>query len=297
MVEYIEFCYSNKVPSSIHRLHLKNKAKDLLQLLNLNDKANYPIFLQMSRREIITHVLHYTYTFINIKHYQYAHEKILKCYGLIAAPGIDEYSYEDVYTYCGKSSLNKIERFTDKWPSRIIYIRPSGKTIAELIDNISKLLADIIIDALSKSKINEPIFNVQLNYYDVHSYWPYITVTTEREKEVKANRNESIFLFNTPIANAELQNYKSEELNEMFAEFDQYVQSKEAWDKGSDLLIKTSRLLTENKLNGKIPVSDDFIVFAVDWSMIPEADEIEDVLLRCGADRSNIKEWKKLKWF
>ncbi|WP_143075829.1 hypothetical protein [Parafilimonas terrae] len=69
---------------------------------------------------------------------------------------------------------------------------------------------------------------------------------------------------------------------------------KEDWETGDDLLIKTSKLITANKLKGKVPVSDDFIAFGTDWSM--EYD-IETILLKCGADKDNVKQWKKLNWF
>jgi len=295
-VEYIEFCYSNKVPSSVHRLSLKNNKKVLLQLLNLNAKGGYPIFLTLSKDDIIKHALSDTYTLIlDIKNYQYSDEKISKSYGLASVPGIAEYGYEDVYSYDDKFSLNKIERFTENWPPQIIYKKPSGKIIGKLIDDLSKILSDTIIDILDRTKIIEPIFNVQLNYHAVDNYWPYITIITEKEREeAKTNKTESLFLSHTPVANEELRDSKSEELNEMFAEFDQYVRAKEAWHKGSDLLIRTSRLMTENKLKGKIPVTKDFIVFATDWSMM---EDIEKILLKCGANKIKVKEWKELNWF
>lgn len=291
--EYIEFCYSTKIPSDVQKFIINEK---IFQSISLKERGDFPIFSDLSTQDIIDRVLQHPYTFLDTKLYEYTDERISKSYGIAISPGIGEYSYEDVYSYDG-FSLSKVERFIENWPPQIKYIKPSGKAIKELINDLSILLADVIIDALGKSKIDERVFNIQLNYHDVDNYWPYITITTEKEKESKANKNESILLFSVPIANAELENYRSGKLNEMFSEFNQYIQSREAWDTGRELLIKTSRILTKNRLNEIVSVSNDFIVFAVDWSMIPEENEIEDVLIQCGTNKSRVKELKKFKWF
>lgn len=299
LVEYVEFCYSNHVPSALHRLVLKEDKKQIFQSLNLNGRGSYPIFSSMSKEEIIKHTLNDDHTLIfDIKEFKYSDDKIMKADGFASAPGIGEYYYEDVYSYDKKSSLDKIERFSQKWPSQLMYIKPSGKSIEKLIDDLSGLFAAAIAEAFGDEKIVEPIFNVQLNFHAADNYWPYITMITDKEKEAALiNKTDALFIGGNPVANEILQDNITDEIDEMFAEFDQYVQHNEAWDIGSELLTRTSMLLTKNKLMGKTPVSNDFIVFAIDWSMVADPDETEDVLLRCGADSNNVKNWRNLNWF
>ena len=48
--------------------------------------------------------------------------------------------------------------------------------------------------------------------------------------------------------------------------------------------------LPKNKLNGKVPVSDDFVAYAIDWEMDDEP--FEEILLECGQTPEIIEEWK-----
>ncbi|WP_090658370.1 hypothetical protein [Parafilimonas terrae] len=199
--EYIEFCYSTKVPSSVQKISI-HKNKKRLQSISLKERGNFPIFSELNKQEIIDRVFQYPYTFLDTKICDYVDERISKSFGIAFVPGMGEYAYEDVYSYDDKSSLSKIERFTENWPPQLIYIKPSGKSIEKLIDDLSNLLADAIINALDKEGIEEPIFNVQLNYHALDNYWPYIVMITDKEKgDALLNKTDLIFIGGTPVAN------------------------------------------------------------------------------------------------
>jgi hypothetical protein len=60
------------------------------------------------------------------------------------------------------------------------------------------------------------------------------------------------------------------------------------------MLRKAAHLLTKNKLFGKVKVSDDFAVYAIDWSLEGHSDEdFEEILKECGVEADVIEHWKQ----
>jgi hypothetical protein len=51
-----------------------------------------------------------------------------------------------------------------------------------------------------------------------------------------------------------------------------------------------AKLLTTQKAGQKLNLSDDFIAFAVDWSLIP--DDLPQMMLECGMTPERLKFWQ-----
>lgn len=298
-VEYIEFCLFTKVPSCIQRVFLKNNNKLIYQSLDLYTRSHYLVFLELSKNEIIEHVVNNHSFTLNINKYKYRNNAITKSCGIHNFLGQAEYNFEDIYFYDKRKVLQKIKRFYENWPPQIQYIKPSLKTFKKLSYELSQLLAKYIIEALSKFQLDSPLFNVQIEFHYCDNYWPeYLRVITEQSKIKALNGNEGSFFINHTffewIRISESKIEVNEETENMFAQFIQRITDNENWEAGRKMLRQVARIMNENKLCLKVPVSKEFVAFALDPTLI---EDVEECLIKSGADKQKVKEWKKLKWF
>jgi hypothetical protein len=79
-----------------------------------------------------------------------------------------------------------------------------------------------------------------------------------------------------------------------FRQFVQIIEREEKWDMGTAMLRKVAYLLTTGKMNNRIPVSDEFAAYAIDWES--DMEEFEDILGECGVASSVIASWKDRGW-
>ena len=85
-----------------------------------------------------------------------------------------------------------------------------------------------------------------------------------------------------------------DQLQEEFAELEQYIAQNDAQSLGEKMLVETSKILTKTKLNAVIPVTHDFFAFPFDWSLHGSPEK--KLLKVCGASLKQMKEWDKLGW-
>lgn len=57
------------------------------------------------------------------------------------------------------------------------------------------------------------------------------------------------------------------------------------------MMQRTAWYLTTGKLDQKVTVSDQFIAYAVDWSLAP--DEVDEILIACGMPEVQLNGWKE----
>lgn len=103
--------------------------------------------------------------------------------------------------------------------------------------------------------------------------------------------DENLLLSSKPL-NEEMADVP-DDLTKLFTEFTALMSYKNDYEAGRKMLWQTSKIMTSNKLKGKVPVTDDFIVFSIEWSIDTD---IEEILLQCGAAKSNIRSWEKESW-
>ncbi len=66
------------------------------------------------------------------------------------------------------------------------------------------------------------------------------------------------------------------------------------WSIGEKMLCHTAAILTEGKVNNEVPVTKDFVAYAIDNSIGHE--NFSKLLKDCGVNKETIKEWKKKRW-
>jgi hypothetical protein len=296
LIECIEFSSAAKVPSRICQLIFENGKLIKKQFFSLQSNGRFPIFLEKSKEEIIEFVLSdQNNVFVDIKEYKYAGDAIINANGYAMTPGIGDYTYVDMYKYANTKTLLEIKRFTEKWSPQIQYIKPSKKSLKNLVHELAAMFSDYLIYQLQQCEIDSPLFCLQINYHYCDNYWPHISIISENQKhEAIKNKTDFLFLFSDFLDSKKLEEGVPEKLEEYFAEFMQRITQTANWEAGRRFSQQIARLMAQNKLNGKVPVTNDFVAMAIDWTL---TEDVGKILLKCGADKKKVKEWKNLRWF
>ncbi len=223
-----------------------------------------------------------------IEKYQYAGDIIERAYGLNIMPGGGEYAFEDVYIY-DDGKLKRIKTYLEDGNTYIKYIAPSKKKLSEIMQELSVAFSDYLISLLKKNAFSSPLFCIELSYQYCYTYWPSPAIITEEQmKNAIKNKNESLLYEANFI---EVTGEIPPTLNELYQEFYQRIETGKNWEAGRRMLIQTARLMTASKLMKQIPVAEDFIVFPIEWEL--EGDELTKILFKCGASKTNIKNWRQ----
>jgi hypothetical protein len=293
-VEYIEFCLNTKVPSAINRIIFEKGKKSSFQFLKINGGASY--FHVSTKEEIVKDILNSeTFLMFSIQEYEYENNLITKAFGLANTPGIGEFTFNDFYNYNGEKELLEIKRYFEKWPVQIEYIKPSGRSMTVLLKELAELFVKYIINILLRNDTKDRLCFLVLSYHYCDDFWPSLEIVTEETREQALNDDMDYLLLNNEIyENITSKTESPKLLKKDFKEFTQRMEAFDNYNWGRRFLIQISKILTQNKLEGLIPVTDDFVVFPIDWTL---TEDIGEILIKCGAKKSKVKEWKVLNWF
>lgn len=295
LVEYVEFCLNTKVPSVVERFILNNGKKLFYQSFRINGRGTgfHKSYLTLPREEMIKNITNDNSSAnLVIEGYEYEKNKIKQAFGYGISSGYGQYTYEDLYKYYESGKLKEIRtNYKNGFPEKIKYFKSEKKnSFKELSDNLSKKIANRIVNVLTKMDFESPLFCLQLSYRAVVNYWPsLIPVTLKFKNWVKDE--EGPFMAQP----GDFISVDDENSEEEFTEFCRIIDEKESWNTATNMLRNVAKILTLSGLDYKIKVTDDFIAFPIDWEL--EGRELGKILIQCGADKAKVKEWKKLKWF
>lgn len=294
LVEYIEYNIAAGAVSCIQRIVLKDGKKVLYQNCNTNGRGGFNIYdgLEHTVEEAVRAGFDNGHSAIcTIEEYEYDGDLINRAYGLHIMPGAGAWTFEDVYTYAN-DKLAQIKSYYDNGNTNIKYMAPSGKSLKTISDELAAGLANYIIDDLLAQNITGPLFSVELSYQYCYNYWPHTVIISEQEKEQAIIANEDQLFVRAELIYAVIG--RPAALEELYTEFYQNIEEAEDWEAGRTMLKEMAKHMTSSKLDGKIPVSDDFITFPIEWVM--DMDNVESILLQCGASEENIAKWKSYGW-
>jgi hypothetical protein len=293
LIEYIEFCLNTNIPSCVQRVVLKNGRKVTFQSLSINGRGS-GTYNALSREYLIEKIINDNFSLMySIEEYFFDNNSISKANGLAYGPGVEEYEYEDIYRYHENGKLKMIKTYFADGQSRVRYYKSLDKlSLTQRMNNLSQKIAEAIINYLRGVKIDSPLFYLELSYRAVENYWPSLVLFTELDKEKSLKEGRSPLL---PDWLARGYIYIPQtEIEEDLQEFFQIMEETENWMSGTKMLRSAAKILTTSKLNGVIATSDDFVAYSIDGSL--EANELPKILLESGADKSQIKRWKKAGW-
>ncbi|SFD77581.1 hypothetical protein SAMN05518672_103170 [Chitinophaga sp. CF118] len=300
LVEYIEFCMETGIPSTIKRFIYEDGEKAIFQSLSVNSRGSIPIYKGSPKEEIIAGIIDDQHSlFCTVEKYTTENGKILKADCIAIAPGAGEYRYAEVYRYDENNKLDEIRTVYEDGKTSLAYVQLNKNIdINQLSLAVSENMASAIIDTLQESRIEVPLSLLEINYKSITEYMPLLTPRSLAfTEEISRNHEEEdifdLIFLSTEVSHAYME-INPAGFERLFRQFIQIVEREEKWDLGTAMLRRVAYLLTTNKLNNKIPVSNEFAAYAIDWES--EMEEFEDILLECGLSGSVISSWKERGW-
>ena len=293
LVEYVEFDGKSEKPSQITRLNFEDGRKKSLQYLKINGGGFGKSYEGLSNKEAIGKLVASKYDLIcRLELYQYDENRIsvADCWSLI--PGIGPSYYKQTYTYDESGNLKEIKQDFENGTSQYVFVeQPAELSFQELSDQVAAQIANAIAESISSSDIKSPIAIMQLSYQEVGNYEPFVTVITdEDQKTILENLPKDDLLEELFITGRQELNIDSSKFERLLTAFMNKVEESENYDLATNMIRKAAYLITTQKLTQKLNLSDDFIAFAVDWSLIP--DDLPQMMLECGMTPERLKWWQ-----
>ena len=298
-VEYLEFCINTNVPSCVKVIKYEHDRKISYQHFSLNGGGSgYPL-LKDGKAAFIERIQNDEYSIIsNVEKYVYEGERIIKVECFAVSPGIGQLSFEKSYTYDDQGELSEIRKFYRTGITQLEYVKtPDDLNVELLINDLAEKMSGSIIEALLKKGFEESIVLLELFYRNVDRYLPLLKVRflSEKEEIIRMSDNEGIegldpFELLFLSGSGELIRVDHEAVERPLQQLMQLMEAKENYEMGTTMLRKTALLLTQHKMDGKLPVGDDFVAYAIDWEM--DDQPFEEILLECGQTPEVIQEWK-----
>ncbi|WP_343305774.1 hypothetical protein AAHN97_01290 [Chitinophaga niabensis] len=293
LVEYVEFCVNTGVPSALTRMEFKEGRKISLQRLMVNGRAGVYSISQLPKEEIINKIRNDEGAFIStVTRYEYGTEgKIERASSIHISPGIGKFTSYDEYTYDQNQVLEAVRRFFEDGTNHLTYARPLEHIDSEtLTDSLARELAKSICEKLARQVNELPIALLELSYQYAYNYIPYLICQSEEEVAVKLAGKENVFVNDY----SNLLDVETKPFERLFAQLEQMMEAEDDWELGRTMLRKTAGLLTKSKLFGRLQVTENFAVYAIDWSIEGHSDaDFEVILIECGVEMEVIKLWKQ----
>lgn len=299
-VEYLEFCINTNTPSCVKVIKYEDNRKVSYQHFSLNGGGSgYPL-LKNGKDAYIERIQNDQYSIIsNVEKYIYEGERIVKADCFTVSPGFEQFSYEKSYNYDDQGELTEIRKiYPSTGVTQLEYAKiPNDLNVEDLINKLAEQLAGSIIETLLKGNIEEPLVLLELSYRRVDRYLPNLKprFLSEKDEIIRMGEDEAIegldlfeLLFISGYEN--LLNIDDTAVELPLQQLTQLMDAKEDFNLGTTMLRKTALLLTKNKLDGKLPVSDDFVAYPIDWEM--EGQDFEEILMECGQTPEVIRDWR-----
>jgi hypothetical protein len=304
-VEKVEFCLSTGIPSLFQRIEYHAGNKMVSFSVQVNGRGSYLRNQGMSNEEKGRHLINNPYDlFLSVEQYEVdADGRVIRADGIHRMPGIGQYTSWDEYNYDANNTLLTIRRYFDHGTDRLFYSQIAEGTSTEMIvDKMATALSIAVVDAIMEDRQkeavrsgnhqceNERIGMVNLTYRYADNYYPMAGYQLDRT--IKEDLEEGIFDFHSFVREAS--DINKAHLEDLYAQLEQIMDEEDDPGVGREMLRKTAAILVQTRLHGRLPVSDDFGVLALDGSIEGHSDEeMEEILLACGNDAATLSLWKE----
>jgi hypothetical protein len=296
VVEYLEFSKSTTIPDRMEIMMFdRGKKTAYLRFIvsgvgNIVPGGSIEAYIEEMRRDPRDIIC-------QIEQYIYEGERITGADCFAITPGIGPYSYKQVYTYDNKGQLDEIRSVFGAGHHRLEYVRLSGGTnVQALADELAVLMADAVVETLLKNNVNQPLALLELSYQNVGNYLPYLEFKTVADRdELFAQYGEAVDFEQMFISTYDnMIPVEDATFERQLQQLMQIMEQQQDYEIGTTMLRKAGRLLTKGRLNGKIPVSEDFVAYPIEWML--ESQQFEEILRACGQSEEIISDWKERGW-
>ncbi|WP_212006144.1 hypothetical protein [Chitinophaga sp. HK235] len=291
---YVEFNMNNRLPVYIQRKQLAEGKEICYQSLHINGGFAADL-LQPDPIEIARELEKAQYDFLLVEYYQHEEGRVTSANCLAVSPGIGEHTFKRRYQYSKSGVLESIKDIDEKVAQDegagfYSYVRwPEGRTMQDVADEISLLMAEAVVAGLQEADIREPLAFVEIGYRIADSYKPYVQALTatgqQKMQDEKACLMQDVLLWSDKIDIPV--SYSSFE--RLLTAFQEEAMKKHMFEEANAMMYKAAWHLTTQRLFGKIPVSDQFFAYAVDWSMCPQ--NLTEIMQACGMSDESLAYW------
>jgi hypothetical protein len=232
--------------------------------------------------------------FSTIEQYHYEDDRIKWADCLYNMPGIGAYSSKEEYSYNDAGELDEIQSIDQHGNRQYTYVKPpAGTTLQELSEQVSQLLAADIIATIVATAPTSPLAIVELNYQEVGSYLPLLQIISDADWKKSAAQYGEEKLLEQVILSGDhpLTTVSFNASERMMTAFIGEIEKSGNYEIAREMMHRVARYLTTGQLDKQVAVSDQFIAYAVDWSMAPE--NVGEILVDCGMPEVQLKDWEK----
>jgi len=293
LVEYIEFNLQSRLPSCIQYIVYEGNKRVNYQSLTLEGRGVGENFGNTPKAKILTALMERE-MLGEFKLYHYTDNRIAQADSLQMLPGDEDLISKEHYRYDQAGQLEEImAEFEDGATSYLYVKKPDNVSLQELSDMVASQMAKDIISAIEETGLKDAIAAVELNYQEVNQYTPYVCVVTEPQRAsiesaaskgsfyedwVSYPEKEDVMIYGMPF-------------ERLLVAFMAEVEALNDYAIATNMIRTVARILNENKLDGKMPVSSSFMAYAVDMEM--SGDFIE-ILEACGVAPAMVAKWETL---
>ena len=300
LVEYVEFNIETRIPSCIDRIVFAGQRKVSFQQILINTRASAPAYIGLSKEDAIARIQESEGHMIQalIQNYEYDGDRIIgaDCVGM--SPGAGKYEYKQLYSYNETGDLEEITNLYPNGVRQLSYVQIKEGQNAQTISNqLSLCLAESVITTLIKNKVESPVAIVELGYRYVANYLPVVVSRSESFKKEVIGKGGAGIWENLFLGFDDLLYFDTDNYEKLFVQFIQIIEETGDHEMGQTMLRNTAALLTKNKLFGRIAVSDEFFVYAIDHSIEGhDKEDLKHILNECGLEEEVIEAWDKRGW-
>ncbi len=295
-VEYVEICLNSNVPSQYDRVTVRDQQPATLQRLWKNTGGRFPAWSAMGRNDLLEKITSDPRNFqIWIESYEAEDGLIRRGRAYIEGLGVPPRHSSLSFSY----SAGKLQRIVRRWEDgqeETVFAARTSVTLQDLSVNLSRRLADRIIDALKETTSDKAapdcrLVAVELSYRAGDRYVPIVYPYTE------ADRIQSFPFLEGYTSDRGIE-LSAEHFEPEMAEFTERLRASERGDAGRDdaatAMLRAAASLVTRLTPESVPTAEGFLAYAIDWEL--EGDAFPKILKDCGADASALRIWRKRGW-
>lgn len=286
-VEYVEICLPSRVPSRYDRVTLRNQQLATFQRLSINSGGHFPAWQSMGREHLLQRITSDSRNFqIWIEEYQASDGLIRTGRAYMEGLGLPPRYSSLSFSYSPAAKLQRIVRHWQEGQEETVFAARTAASLNRLSADLSRRLAERIIDALKATVLDSPLIAVELSFRSGDCYLPVVIAFTQADRI----RGCPVLDPNKLRRMIEL---PPEDFEPEMQEFTERMRTSGRYEAGTKMLRVAARLLTKLKA-GSLATAEGFLAYGVDWEL--EADEFPKILRDCGADSNSLSIWKKRGW-
>jgi hypothetical protein len=209
-----------------------------------------------------------------------------------AGPHANFRSQETVIYNTG-GQIERIEAQRERGERVTLYQRPpKNENVRSLGESLKNKLLEAIPQIWASAGKTETLYCMVL-YYRAFYFPPVIIPGYERDRQALLHSDDPTqrYFIWTPVGDEkdmEPLQIQDTDMLELCRLYEQEVAVKQQWLAPLKLLRQIGKALTAMEWSGKLPVTDDFVVYAMDY----EADELENCL-EASVSKSQMKKWQE----